>query len=182
MRTKQEKREAAMKKILIITNHSYMLWQFRRELIGALIAQGNQVLIALPFGDRVEELRNLGCRLLDTPMNRRGTDPVQEMKLVGRYYRILKAEKPDLVLTYSVKPNVYGGILCRIMGIPRCMHVQGIGTAFNKKWLRGIVTVLYRMAARGAKTVFFEMRKMHGSSGNLTSRTNPGRRCSAERV
>lgn len=145
-----------MKKILIITNHSYMLWQFRRELISSLIAPGNQVIIALPFGDRVEELRNLGCRLIDTPMERRGTNPARELKLMGHYRRILKAEKPDLVLTYSVKPNVYGGILCRLMKIPRCIHVQGIGTAFQKPVLNSFVTVLYRMAAKGAKVVFFE--------------------------
>ena len=145
-----------MKKIIIITNHSYMLWQFRRELISSLIAYGNQVIIVLPFGEKTEELRALGCRLLDTPMNRRGTNPMQELKLLREYRRILKAEKPDLVLTYSVKPNLYGGILCAVMGIARCMHVQGTGTAFQKPLLRSFVTVLYRVAARGAKVVFFE--------------------------
>ena len=145
-----------MKKILIITNHSYMLWQFRRELIAALVARGLEVVIALPFGDRVEELKSLGCRLIDTPLERRGTNPMEEMKLLMRYRRILKQEKPDLVLTFSVKPNVYGGILCRLMKIPRCMHVQGIGTAFQKPVLSGLVTLLYRLAAGGAKTVFFE--------------------------
>lgn len=145
-----------MKKILIFTNNSFMLWQFRRELISSLVAEGNEVILALPFEEKIPELRALGCRCVHTPLDRRGMNPVTDGKLLLHYRRILIRETPDLVLTYSVKPNVYAGILCRMLGIGRCMHVQGIGTAFQRPLLRPIVTGLYRLGARGARVVFFE--------------------------
>ena len=145
-----------MKKILIITNHSYMFFQFRRELVSAMIAGGHQVTLALPFGERVAELEDLGCRLIDTPMDRRGTSPKQELALIRQYRRILEEEKPDVVVTYSIKPNIYGGLLCGRQGIPCCINVQGVGTAFQSPVLAFVVTQLYRAAARKARVVFFE--------------------------
>ena len=145
-----------MKKILMITNHSYMFWQFRREVVSEIIARGNQVVLALPFGDRVEELQGLGCRMIDTPMERRGISPMDELKLMRTYRRILEEEKPDIVVTYSIKPNIYAGITCGKLGIPYCINVQGMGTAFQTPGLSSLVTVLYRAACRKARVVFFE--------------------------
>lgn len=145
-----------MKKILMITNHSFMFWQFRRELVMAMLEQGHRVTIALPFGERMEELRGMGCDLINTDLERRGTNPFREVDLIRQYRRILKQEKPDVVVTYSVKPNVYAGILCGQLGIPCCINVQGIGTAFQRKGLATLVTALYRAAAKNARVVFFE--------------------------
>ena len=145
-----------MKKILILTNHSFMLWQFRRELIAALMEQGNSIVIGTPFGDRMEDFRNLGIKMIDTPLHRRGINPVEDAGLLIRYFRILRSEKPDLVITYSIKPNIYAGIACRMLGIPYCANVQGLGTAFQKKSIAALVTFLYRTALKRAKTVFFE--------------------------
>ena len=144
-----------MKKVLIITNHSFMLWQFRRELIQALL-ETSEVVIALPFGDHVEDFRAMGCRMIHTELDRRGIDPVKDLALCAAYRRILKAEQPDMVITYSIKPNIYAGFCCRTMGIPYCANVQGLGTAFQKKWLAGLVTRMYRTALKKARVVFFE--------------------------
>lgn len=145
-----------MKKILILTNHSFMLWQFRRELIAALQAQGHAVTLALPFGERIEDFRTMGCSLVDIPVDRRGINPVTDSKLFFRYRRLLREEKPDLVITYSIKPNIYGGFACRLAGIPYCVNVQGLGTAFERRGIAQLVTMLYRVALKKAKTVFFE--------------------------
>ncbi len=145
-----------MKKILILTNHSFMLWQFRRELITALLEQGNTILIGTPFGDRVEDFRSLGIKMIDTPLHRRGINPVEDAGLLARYFRILRSEKPDLVVTYSIKPNIYAGFACRMLGIPYCANVQGLGTAFQNKGIAALVTFLYRAALKKTKTVFFE--------------------------
>lgn len=145
-----------MKKVLIITNHSYMFWQFRRELVAAILEQGHQVMLAVPFGDCVEELRSLGCTLIDTPMNRRGMSPMQELSLMRRYRSILDTVKPDLVITYSIKPNLYAGLLCGRRNIPCCINVQGLGTAFQNPVTAAFVSGLYRAAVRRAKVVFFE--------------------------
>ncbi len=149
-------------KILIITNHSYMFYQFRRELVSAMIARGHRVTLALPFGDRVEELRALGCHMIDTPMNRRGTSPMQELALIRKYRRIMDEETPDIVVTYSIKPNIYAGLICGRRKIPCCINVQGLGTAFQHPLMSFFVTQLYRASARSARVVFFENRENAG--------------------
>ena len=146
------------KKYLIITNHSYMLYQFREELIEELLKYG-EVLISTPFVGREEELKELGCRLIETQLNRRGMNPITDLKLFEFYRKILNNEKPDMVITYSIKPNIYGGFACRIQKIPYCVNVQGLGTAFQKEPMASIVTFMYKIAVKNAKTVFFENRE-----------------------
>lgn len=142
-------------KILVITNHSYMFWQFRRELMARLLEE-HEVVLSTPFVGHEEDLKALGCRLIETEVDRRGINPVTDSKLIRTYAAILKQKQPDLVITYSIKPNIYAGFLCRIKHIPYCVNVQGLGTAFQKKGLAALVTVLYRHAVKNAKTVFFE--------------------------
>lgn len=142
-------------KYLVITNHSYMLWQFRRELIEALLQRG-EVVISTPFVGHEEDFSKLGCRCVETQLERRSMNPLRESKLIAAYRLLLKREKPDLVITYSIKPNLYAGFLCGCMGIPYCANVQGLGTAFQNKKMASLVSVMYREALKKARTVFFE--------------------------
>lgn len=143
-------------KILILANNDVGLYQFRKELIEELL-QGNEVLISLPYGEMVEPLKKIGCRFIDTPVDRRGINPVTDLKLLMTYCRMLRKEKPDLVITYTIKPNVYGGLACRLMGVPYAANITGLGTAFQKKGLlKSLVTVMYKVGLKKAKTVFFE--------------------------
>lgn len=144
-----------MKKVLIVTNHSYMLWQFRRELIQELLKE-HEVIISTPFVGHEEDFAAMGCKMIDTKVDRRGINPVTDLKLYRFYAKMLKEETPDMVITYSIKPNVYTGFLCRIHKIPYCVNVQGLGTAFQKPGLAQIVTLMYTTALKRAKTVFFE--------------------------
>ena len=145
------------KKFLILSNHSYMLWQFRRELIEGLLKVG-EVVIGVPFGDHVEDFKNLGCRMIDIELERRGINPLKDFKLYKTYKKLLKEENPDTVITYSIKPNVYGGYACRRLDIPYCVNVQGLGTAFQKNGLAQIVTLMYKTALKKSKVTFFENR------------------------
>ena len=145
-----------MKKILILSNHSFMLWQFRRELVAAMIANGMEVTIGVPFGEHIEDFRDLGCRLVNIPVDRRGINPVRDLSLFRQYRQLLRSLQPDMVITYSIKPNIYAGFACRMLKIPYCVNVQGLGTAFQKSLIRNIVTVMYRVALKKAKVVFFE--------------------------
>lgn len=143
------------KKILIFTNHSYMLYQFRRELI-AKILEDNEVVLSMPFVGHEEDFENMGCRCIETQLDRRGINPLTDLKLLKFYKKLLKEEKPDKVITYSIKPNIYAGILCRFMKIPYCANVQGLGTAFQKKGLAVLVGAMYRASFRKVDVVFFE--------------------------
>lgn len=142
-------------KILVLTNHSYMLYQFRRELIEKLLEE-NQVVIGTPFGDHIDDFRTMGCRMIDIPIDRRGINPKEDLKLYKRYEKILKEENADKVITYSIKPNIYAGFACRRANIPYYVNVQGLGTAFQKKGLSTVVTLMYKTALKKARTVFFE--------------------------
>lgn len=145
------------KKILIATNHAYMLWQFRRELIAEL-GKEHEVVLSLPFDEEHHEkpFQEMGMKCIDTPLERRGINPLTDFKLMEHYKRILREEQPDLVITYSIKPNVYAGLECSKLGIPYCANVQGLGTAFEKPGLAQFVTLLYKLAFRKVRTVFFE--------------------------
>lgn len=144
-----------MSKILMITNHSYMLYRFRRELIQALMAD-HEVVLSMPFVGHEDDFQAMGIRCIETDVDRRGINPKTDFKLFSTYRRLLAAEKPDMVITYSIKPNIYGGMACAMAGIPYCANVQGLGTAFQRKALAQFVTALYKLALCKAKTVFFE--------------------------
>lgn len=143
------------KKLLIVTNHSYMLYRFRKELIQKL-QEDYEIAISTPFVGHEEDLRNLGVRCIETDVERRRINPFTDLKLLHTYKTILKKEKPDLVLTYSIKPNIYAGYLCGKMKILFYANVQGLGTAFQKPVLSGIVTQMYRIAFQKVEKVFFE--------------------------
>lgn len=144
-----------MKKVLVITNHSYMLWQFRRELIAELCGE-YEVVISMPFVGHEEDFRQMGVRCIQTDIDRRGINPKTDLALMRTYAGLLRAEKPDLVITYSIKPNIYAGLACARQKIPFFANVQGLGTAFQKAGLAQFVTVLYRTAFRKVEAVFFE--------------------------
>lgn len=142
-------------KILIITNHSYMLYQFRKELIAELM-KNNEVVLSMPFVGHEDDFKEMGLRCIETEVDRRGINPKTDWKLMKTYYQMLKAEKPNLVITYSIKPNIYAGFACSCLHIPFCANVQGLGTAFQKPVLAKFVTLLYKAAFKNVETVFFE--------------------------
>lgn len=142
-----------MSKILIITNHSYMLYRFRLELIQALMKDHN-IVLSMPFVGHENDFQALGLRCINTDVDRRGINPKTDFRLFLTYCRLLKDERPDLVITYSIKPNIYGGLACRIVGIPYCANVQGLGTAFQREGLAQFVTFLYRLALASQNSLF----------------------------
>jgi galacturonosyltransferase len=110
----------------------------------------------MPFVGHEEDFQAMGLRCIETDVDRRGINPVRDLKLMDTYRNLLRTERPDLVLTYSIKPNIYAGMVCSAMNIPYCANVQGLGTAFQRKGLAQFVTALYRRALKKAKVVFFE--------------------------
>ena len=115
-----------------------------------------EVVISTPFVGHEDDLQKMGARCIETEVDRRSINPVTDMKLLRTYKKVLKREKPDLVLTYSIKPNIYAGYLCGKMKIPFWANVQGLGTAFQKPVLSDMVTVMYRTALRKVEKVIFE--------------------------
>lgn len=143
-------------KILIIANNSTGLFNFRKDLIEEFL-KDNEVVAAIPFNGKIDDLKELGCRLIKTQLERRGKNPLLEFRLLSLYKKILEEENPDLVITYTIKPNIYGGIACRWTNKMYACNITGLGAVFQKKsYLRTIITKMYRYALKKASVVFFE--------------------------
>ena len=166
-------------KILILANHPLGLYRFRRELIEELL-KNHQVILSLPDGDLIRPLEAMGCTFIDTPFDRRGINPIADLKLLRTYRRMLQDVRPDVVLTYTVKPNIYGGFACRKAGVPCLANVTGLGSAVNRSGaLQKLVLTMYREGLKGDDCVFFQneanktFMEQHGITGKRT-RLLPG--------
>lgn len=145
------------KRILVLANNDVGLYRFRKDLITSLLDSKYEVFISLPNGDFVPEMVELGCKYIETPLDRRGMNPIHDFSLFCKYRRILREVKPKLVITYTIKPNVYGGIACRMAGIPYAANITGLGSAMeNGGLLRKFILMLYKLSLKGARVVFFE--------------------------
>lgn len=143
-------------RIVILTNADVGLYRFRKELIEEL-CKSNEVYIVLPNGDFIEQLKSLGCKFIPFEFNRRGTNPIADIGQLKGYIQILKSLKPDIVLTYTIKPNVYGGMACEITNVPYISNVTGLGTAIENGGLMSLIsTTLYRIGLKKADCVFFQ--------------------------
>ncbi|WP_165156817.1 glycosyltransferase family 4 protein [Parabacteroides sp. ZJ-118] len=150
-------------KIVILANSDAGLLSFRQELIEALILRGHNVTVSLPQGDRLDEITALGCRLDIATINRRGTNPIADFQLFRYYRQLLNRLKPDVVLTYTIKPNIYGGLACAMKGIPYIVNITGLGSAVEKPGMLQKLTVnLYRLAMRKADCIFFQNKGNQG--------------------
>lgn len=150
-------------RIMIICNNALGLYVFREKLISTLIDKGNEVCAILPRSDdNIEKtarynLEGIGCKTLFVTMKSREINIIDELKLLKSFKDIIKKEKPDLVITYTIKPNVYGGIMCRLLKVPYVSNITGLGTLFqNDGILKKIATILYKVSLKKAKVVFFE--------------------------
>ncbi|PKJ54370.1 glycosyltransferase family 4 protein [Bacillus sp. SN10] len=145
-----------MKKILILANNDVGLYKFRKELIEDLVKK-YKVYLSLPYGDFIPALEELGCQFIDTPISRRGTNPITDLNLLLNYRRIIKEVQPDVVLTYTIKPNVYGGMACKMSGVPYIVNITGLGSAVENGGLMQRFTLsLYKSALKKVNCVFFQ--------------------------
>ena len=148
-----------MSRVLILANHFNTLRVFRRDLIIALAARGHEVTISIPpcEPDEKAELESFGSRVIFTKMERRGMNPAADIGLVCRYRRLIKSLKPDKVITYTIKPNIYGGFVCGRLGIPCYVNITGLGSPFQSQNLtRRLVSAMYRIGCCRAEVIFLE--------------------------
>ncbi len=142
--------------ILVISNVSSGLYNFRAELLERLRQDAILFVTAEDNGKR-EKIEDLGVRFIESNVSRRGINPFQDLKLLRFYKNLIEQLKPDVVLTYTIKPNVYGGLACVSLGVPYIANVTGLGTAIERKSiLQKICLFLYKRGLRKAKKVFFQ--------------------------
>ena len=116
-----------MPRILILANHYNTLRIFRRELIKK-IAETDEVFISIPDCDEENKktLESYGATVIFTPFDRRGMNPLKDIALLREYKRLMREIRPDKVLTYTVKCNVYGALAAKALKIPHCCNITGL--------------------------------------------------------
>jgi hypothetical protein len=144
-------------KVMLSVNAAWNVVNFRAGLIRALSEAGMEVVVVAPPDDAVSRLTNLPCRYVALYMDKQGTRPDRDLKLWWRYRRLMRAERPDVFLGYTVKPNVYGSLAAHSLGIPVINNIAGLGAVFIQDgWLVRLVRQLYRLALGRSATVFFQ--------------------------
>ena len=143
-------------KIMILTNHDLGLYKFRKELLETLL-KDNEVFVSMPKGIFTDKIIEMGCKYIDTSFERKGTNPLKDLELLKFYKRVLKEYKPDVVLTYTIKPNVYGGLACQKLHVPYIANVTGLGSAIENGGLLQFISLnLYKLGLKKANMVFFQ--------------------------
>jgi len=144
-------------RVLILANNDGGIWSFRRELVEELV-KDNEVYFCVPNGEFVSRIEALGADFIDNPLlDRHGTNPIKESKLISFYKKILREIKPDIVFTYTIKPNAYGGMACASLGVPYVANITGLGTSIeNGGLMQKVSLTLYKIGLRKAQKVFFQ--------------------------
>jgi glycosyltransferase involved in cell wall biosynthesis len=143
-------------KIALIGNTAWGLINFRAGLMRSLIVAGHHVVAVAPNDEHAVRITALGVRFLGMPMDNKGTHPVKDLRLLFDFIRLFQKEKPDLVISYTIKPVIYATIAARWMRIPSVSVITGLGTVFlRENLLTKLVEWLYRFSQSHAKKVFF---------------------------
>jgi glycosyltransferase involved in cell wall biosynthesis len=145
-------------KIVATVNAAWNLVNFRMGVLRALTARGDEVVAVAPEDAASRAtLEEAGIRLVALPMDSAGLSPARDLALLAGFRRVLGRERPAAMLGYTIKPNVYGSIAARSLGIPTLNNISGLGTGFMREgMLNRIVRGLYRVGLGGAHTVFFQ--------------------------
>lgn len=147
-----------MKTIALLNCHGDDVYCFRKEIIDKLVENNYNVILSCPESPRLDCFRgNKNIIIEDVKIDRRGTNPIHDLKLLWDYIRLYKKYRPDVVCTFTIKPNIYGSIAADIRGIPHINNITGLGSGFqNGGVVQRIVITLYRYALRKSKMVFFQ--------------------------
>jgi len=144
-------------KIAFIINSSWNIYNFRKGLVCRFISQGDEVLAISPVDEYVPKLKEWGVKHLPVELDGSGLNPAKDFAYLKHLKRILKKERPDVILSYTIKSNIYGSLAARAFKIPIICNVSGLGTTFLwKGWLRRVAIVLYNRAFRSTNFTFFQ--------------------------
>jgi len=144
-------------RIILSSNTAWSLYNFRAGLIRALIDRGNQVISVAPWDKFSLGLREMGCKVHDIVIDNKGASPISDTKTFLSYRKIYRMLEPDVVLHFTVKPNIYGTLAARLLGVPCINMVTGLGTPFiHYSWLTSLVELLYKLSQSWPRKVFFQ--------------------------
>ena len=145
-----------MQKIAIVVNNSWYAYNMRFNLALVFKSAGYEVIFISPY-DRYSDKIKQEFEYIDISLNTKGINPIEDLKTIYRYYKIYKDIKPDIILHYTIKPNIYGTLASSILNIPTINNIAGLGTLFIKQnIITKIAKLLYKVSQKKATKVFFQ--------------------------
>lgn len=144
-------------KILVLSNLISYTYNFRKEIIEAFVANGHEVVVVCDVDDvsKRDEFERI-CRLIEVPFHGKGTNPKEELKLIRTYSSIMKSEKPDIVFSFTIKMNLYGGLVAKRLHIPYVPMITGLGELEKDGKLKKLLMFLHKRVMPKAKCVVFQ--------------------------
>lgn len=149
-----------MAKILFLANDFSTIYQFRRELIEILISRGDEVYLSFPAHKDIDYFVEQGCKFIDTKVDRRGFNPLEDLRLIKEYRRIIQKVLPDIIFSFTIKPNIYGALANKNFSIRQVCNITGTGATFLQQGILALICqTLYRLSITKAYKVFFQNTK-----------------------
>ena len=144
-------------KVAIVLNTSWNIHNFRMGLVKAFQDRGMEVFAVAPYDQNTSDLIQAGCKYIKVTMDSRGANPIKDVALFLELLQIYRRIKPDIILHFTIKPNIYGTLAAGVLGIPVINNVCGLGTVFLKHDFVSIIAkFLYRLAFKIPNKVFFQ--------------------------
>ena len=151
-------------KFLLISPKNRTVWNFRGDLVKEIISQDIEVVVTGPDTEGIEKILELGARLVVVPLNKNGINMLADLRYTWNLWRLMRKEKPDVTLGYTIKPIIYGAVAARMAGVKNINSMfPGAGYIFisqtlKAKILKLLVTILYQIGFRCAHIVIFQNR------------------------
>ena len=144
-------------RILLVANKDITLYLFRKEFIEKLVEKNYEVFILCPNGEKLEYFRKFGITIINYQLERRGMNPFNEIKVIRKFRKVLKSVRPDFVFTYTIKPNLYIGMLSRVRKFKFIPTITGLGSSANRKgYINFLIKHLYRYSFKKVHVAFFQ--------------------------
>ncbi len=146
-----------MLKVLVIANDESTILNFRREILQAFVRERFEVTVCYPLGKNTDAIESIDCKAVNLEVNRHGTNILKDLQLLRNCKKLIKKHRPDVVLTYTVKPNIYGSLACQITHTPYINNVTGLGSTLQKESLLSkLVLLMQKCAYQKTSCVFFQ--------------------------
>lgn len=144
------------KRVLFLANHFITLYSFRKELINEMVNQGHELYLSLPKSEENKYFEDLGCHIVETEIDRRGVNPIKDLNLIRFYKKMIPQVNPDIIFSYTIKPNIYGTLASNGKYRHVC-NITGTGATFLKRSIvSSICELLYRVSVKNCYKVFFQ--------------------------
>nr|BCN22303.1 putative glycosyltransferase [Vibrio mimicus] len=143
-------------KLIMVANTAWSVFNFRHSLIKELLSCGVELYVIAPEDKFSAKLAEMGCQVLDLPMQAKGVNPIADFGLILRLLRHYREIKPDFIIHYTIKPNIYGSLAAKLAGVSSLAITTGLGYTFvNQNLVSQVARQLYKFAFRYPKEVWF---------------------------